>query len=163
MTKRELKEIIKECMDELLLEESSNLKFYDINDKSISNIVESDSFCSKHIKYIRNNTGEVVVDTSLNKIAGVIFVGKNTDKGFISTLEVKPSYRRLGLGKKLLKDAINKYNAVDLVVFRSNKIAIDLYLKAGFVVIEKIIKDNKPAYWMKLKSKLSKDEHPINI
>jgi ribosomal protein S18 acetylase RimI-like enzyme len=52
---------------------------------------------------------------------------------------VKQGFRGMGIGKKLLTAALNKalekkLERVELEVFASNKIAIKLYEKAGFVV-----------------------------
>lgn len=55
------------------------------------------------------------------------------------TIMVNPEYHRLGVGKKLIKEMINladttlELKRVELTVFESNKNAISLYEKFGFV------------------------------
>ena len=65
-------------------------------------------------------------------------------------------YRGYGLSSKLVKDAINKYKAIDLTVTKDNEIAIKLYKDNGFVIIGD--GNSKNEYWMKLKSKLTDEE-----
>lgn len=133
-----------------------NYKAYDINSTVGRSYIMKDNYTKKYIDYLSENTGEIYVDTDNNKMIGYIFVGKNKDKGFISTLEVAKSYRGLGFGKRLLLDAVKKYDAIDLVVYKDNKIALNLYKKCGFVIIGEA--ENNKAWWMKLKSKLTKED-----
>lgn len=154
-----LKQIIKEAVVEALCESTNldfNYKAYDINSSVGRSYILKDNYTKKYIDYLSENTGEIYVDTDNNKMIGYIFVGEKKDKGFISTLEVAKSYRRLGFGKRLLLDAIKKYDAIDLVVYKDNKIVLNLYKKYGFVIIGEA-KNNK-AWWMKLKSKLTKED-----
>ena len=65
-------------------------------------------------------------------------------------------YRGYGLSSKLVKDAINKYKAIDLTVTKDNEVAIKLYKDNGFVIIGD--GNSKNEYWMKLKSKLTDEE-----
>ena len=58
----------------------------------------------------------------------------------------------------MIEDAINKYNGIDLIVYKDNKVAFELYKKHGFVVIDFEPFKNKNEYYMKLKSKLTKDD-----
>lgn len=137
---------------------TSNVKGYDINDIEVKDYITNDSYMKKYKDYLSSNTGEVLIDTIKNKVVGYVFVGDKKDKGFISTLEVKKEYRGKGYGKKLLKDAISRYKAIDLVVMKDNKIAYELYKKNNFIIIDEISRGGRPAYYMKLKSKLTKDE-----
>ena len=106
-----------------------------------------------HDKYI----GEIAICG--DEFAGYIIVGDKKDKGFIATLSVEDKYQGYGISNQLLKDAINKYGAIDLLVSKKNEVAIRLYEKFGFV---KIKYNSKDEYWMKLKSKLSKDDEVLN-
>ena len=134
------------------------IRILDINDKNALKYIKNDSYCSKYLNYLKDNTGEIIIDENDDKLAGYIFVGKNTDAGFISTLEVKPKYRGYGLSEILLKDAINKYSAIDLVVDKDNEVAIKLYKKFKF----SIIKDLGNQYWMKLRSAKTIKEAEVN-
>ena len=97
------------------------------------------------------------------KFAGYVLVKKDgKDKGFIQPLWLFEGYRGYGFGTKLLKDAVNKYNAVGLTVDVDNKVAIEMYKKNGFVIVGYGNKKNNSDYCMKLKSKLAKGDKPFD-
>lgn len=141
-------------------------KFLDIHSLEAKKYLESNSFFIKNFKPILSITnGEIVVSEDDDKLAGYIYIGggdkyTNMNYGFIQTLEVVKKYRGYGLSNKLLEDAIKKYHAIDLVVSVHNEVAIRLYKKHGFVIIG-YSSDKKDEYWMKLKSKLDKDNKII--
>lgn len=152
-----------------IIEESkSNFEYIDIHDSRAKSYLENNKYYRDNFKNIMSMVnGEIVINKDDDKLAGYIYVGggdkrKNRDYGFIQTLEIIKKYRGNGLSHKLVDDAIRKYNAVDLLVRKDNKIAIDLYKKHGFVAVEFNDKQNKDYYWMKLKSKLSKDDKILN-
>lgn len=109
--------------------------------------------------HLKNSDGEIIIDTDNDKLAGYGFVNnkKNDTPGFITPVEVMKKYRGYGLGNKLVKDLINKYDAVDLVVMKDNEVAVNLYKKHGFVIISNGNTKDKD-YWMKLKTKLTKED-----
>lgn len=150
--------------ESFIIENTVEYKVHDINDPEVLDLLKKDSYCKKYLDYISKNTGTLIVDTDNNKIIGYSFIGKNSDKGFIATIEVHKSYRRQGFGDILVDDAVKKHDAVDLLVLKSNKPAISLYKKHDFVVIDDSVKANgKPAYWMKHKSKLNKNDKVIPL
>jgi Acetyltransferases len=65
--------------------------------------------------------------------------------GHVSAVTVAPTYRRLGLAKVLMEDlerfSEQVYNAyfVDLFVRASNKLAIDMYEKFGYVKYRRVL------------------------
>ena len=130
-----------------------------VNSPEAKKYIKSDKLAKKNEQYLSENTGEFLIDTTNDKLIGYIWVGDKKDKGFISTLYINKEYRGYGFGEILLKDAIDKYNAIDLVVYKDNKVALEMYKKFGFVPISET--RNNKAYWMKLKDKLSKDEKII--
>lgn len=132
-------------------------KFIDIKDASAKKYLKENSYCKEYYKYITTEQiGEIVVDPTTDKIAGYVFIDNKKYPGFITPIIVLPKYRGYGIGTKLLKDAIRKYDAVDLCVDKDNEIAIKMYKDHGFVVIGD--GDKKSRYWMKLKSKITKDD-----
>jgi ribosomal protein S18 acetylase RimI-like enzyme len=150
--------------ESFIIENTVEYKVHDINDPEVLDLLKKDSYCKKYLDYISKNTGTLIVDIDNNKIIGYSFIGKNSDKGFIATIEVHKSYRRQGFGDILVDDAVKKHDAVDLLVLKSNKPAISLYKKHDFVVIDDSVKANgKPAYWMKHKSKLNKNDKVIPL
>ena len=132
-------------------------KIIDIKDASAKKYLKENSYCKEYYEYITTEQiGEIVVDPTTDKIAGYVFIDNKKYPGFITPIEVLPKYRGYGIGTKLLKDAIRKYDAVDLCVDKDNEIAIKMYKDHGFVVIGD--GDKKSRYWMKLKSKITKDD-----
>lgn len=101
----------------------------------------------------RDYTGEIFVSKD-DELIGHVFVGDKKDKGFITDLVVEKKYRKLGFGKKLLDAAINKYGGADLTVSKTNKIAIDMYRKRGFV-IDTSRNAGKYMHYMVLESRLN--------
>ncbi len=62
---------------------------------------------------------------------------------FLDALGVFESHRRRGIGKKLIsltkKKAVeSRYNAVSLMVFADNRLAIPVYEHTGFEVVQKV-------------------------
>ena len=141
-------------------------RFLDIHSSYAKKYLESNSYFIKNFKSILPITnGEIAISEDDDKLAGYIYIGggdkyANRNYGFIQTLEVIKKYRGYGLSNKLLEDAIKKYHAIDLVVSVHNEVAVRLYKKHGFVIIG-YSSDKKDEYWMKLKSKLDKDDKII--
>lgn len=102
---------------------------------------------------VRDYAGEILVSKD-DELIGHVFVGDNKDKGFITDLVVEKKYRKLGFGKKLLDSAINKYGGADLTVSKTNKVAIDMYKKRGFV-IDTSRNPGKYMHYMVLESRLN--------
>ena len=140
-----------------------NFIFIDIHDSKAKKYLISNNYFNKNFKNILNITnGEIAVNTDKDKLAGYIYIGggnKSTNRnyGFIQTLEVVKEFRGYGLSNKLLDDAVKKYNATDLTCYKDNKVALNLYKRYGFVIIGHGNTKDKD-YWMKLKSKLTKDD-----
>lgn len=145
-------------------EDENQFQFIDFkNPKAKSYLEEGEkSYWNKFGDWhIKNSIGEIVIDKENDKLAGYIFVDNKASgqEGFITPLMVIKRYRKNGLGNRLLEDAISKYRAIDLVVKKSNTIALNMYKKHGFVTIGK--GNEKGTIYMKLKSKLGKDDQII--
>ena len=137
--------------------------------KSLSSNVDKyfkgNSYWEKFGKYHKENSiGEIAIDKETGELAGYIFVKnkRSGEEGFITPLEILPKYRGYGVSNKLVDDAIHKYGAIDLTVDIDNEVAINLYKKHGFVIIGYENEKTKKHYYMKLRSKLSKDESIIS-
>lgn len=144
-----------------ILEESAkdNIATIDFPNNESIEYAKNDSKLSRYVDtLIKDCVGEILVDKETEKMIGYAFVygKKHKDHGFIFNVYLKPPYRGRGLGKKLVLDAIHKYDGVDLTVKKNNDHAVDLYKKNGFVIIGD--GNSKSEYYMKLKSKLTKDD-----
>jgi ribosomal-protein-alanine N-acetyltransferase len=72
------------------------------------------------------------------KLAGYTFVWTIADEVHINNFAIHPSFRRKGLGLKLISfifDEFQEYKKYFLEVRKSNKAAINLYQKSGFEVV----------------------------
>ena len=102
-------------------------------------------FDRKEIIYYRNDgrKGEILVEKDYNSAIGYIYIkpGKDNKNNIIGPFNVFPAYRGRGYGEILLNDAIKKYGANLLEVYKDNEVAIELYKKAGFKVFKE--DDNK--------------------
>lgn len=148
---------LKKYLPKDMISEAStgNFTFLDISSNKQKSLSYFNSVGKNYDKNIIDlYVGEIIVDKNTDKVVGSVLVGKK-DKGFITDLWVDKKYQGSGLGNILIKDAIHKYNGIDLTVRKDNDVAIHLYKKYGFVPIEY---NNKEHYWMKLKSKLSVED-----
>jgi len=110
-----------------------------------------------------------VVESASGQIMGYI-MGKTEGHGeqwhgHVTALTVAPTFRRLGLARKLmgyLEDVSERKRAyfVDLFVRVSNKVAIDMYRKFGYVVYRRVLEyysGDEDAFDMR--KSLSRDPH----
>ena len=166
-----IESFITHCDDMMIAEESNingskknaSIRIIEIKENDFKKYaIQHAAVRNNYDKFKESYNGEIIVDTENDKLIGCVFVGDKKDKGFITTLWVNNKYRSKGFGTILLKDAINKFGGYDLTVLKGNENAIALYKKHGFVVIGYGNERNKSDYWMKLKSKLTKDDKPID-
>mmetsp|Transcript_2626 Transcript_2626/g.3697 ORF Transcript_2626/g.3697 Transcript_2626/m.3697 type:complete len:176 (-) Transcript_2626:416-943(-) len=92
--------------------------------------------------------------------------------GHVSAVTVAPEYRRLGLAKTLMDDlestCIQVYNAffVDLFVRASNRLAISMYEKFGYVTYRKVLgyySGDDPEDALDMRKALPRDKHKESV
>lgn len=74
---------------------------------------------------------------------GDFFASRVENSWYLDTLGVFGGYRRQGIGERLIsltqeKAADNGYNALSLIVFADNALAIPVYKRIGFKVVRKV-------------------------
>lgn len=156
------KETVSKIDKDFKKKSGKKFEYIDMNSSKAKKYLENDKYYNKNFKnYNEKFTGEIAVCKDDDKLAGYIYIGakRSKNEGFCQTLEVKKEYRGYGISNILLSDGIKKYGIIDLLVDKTNEVAIELYKKHGFVILDW---DNKKQYWMKLKSKLNKDDTVIN-
>jgi len=86
------------------------------------------------------NVGEFTLNDGTPLIVAMIVTWLIVDEAHIATIAVHPTYRRLGIGKKILSAAL--LQAIDhgaksatLEVRQGNHIAIDMYDQFGFKIV----------------------------
>lgn len=133
--------------------QGKSFKYIDIktNKSIVEKYLNKDRQYNKtYKKYINDISGEIVIDEDNDKLAGYVFV---IDK-FITPLFVVKDYRGYGLGDILTKDAVKKYGARRLWVYKDNEVAIRLYKKYGFKVY---LEDDEPSILMATEEKYAKE------
>jgi len=71
------------------------------------------------------------------------FASRVENSWYLDTLGVFENHRRQGIGEKLIsltreKAVENGYNALSLIVFAGNELAIPVYKRTGFEVVQKV-------------------------
>ena len=71
------------------------------------------------------------------------FSSRVENSWFLDSFGVFESHRRCGIGKKLIsltkqKAVENGYNAVSLIVFADNSLALPVYKNTGFEIVQKV-------------------------
>jgi len=141
-----------------------NVKLRRARKEDLSRIqrIESLSFRNPYPPYYTKALIESLSDVSLvseveGRIVGYIFARVEYGNiGHIITIAVDPEYRRMGIGEKLMRAVLNILKelgcvSVYLEVRVSNKPAINLYKKLGFVVkrrVPRYYKDGEDAFLM---------------
>jgi len=150
---------ISESVDKSVLDKNfkkktgGNFKYIDIktNKSLVKKYLSNDKYYNETYKECFDSIdGEIVIDLDNNILAGYVFV---IDM-FITPLFVYPKYRGYGLGDILTRDAVKKYKARRLWVFKDNEVAIKLYKKHGFKVF---YEDDEPSILMATEEKYARD------
>ena len=76
------------------------------------------------------------VKKTMTTVGKFVIKKHSTELLGIYNVFIFPEYRNLGLGTKMFKQLINKFKHKELRlrVYKTNKPAIKLYLKSGFVI-----------------------------
>lgn len=88
-------------------------------------------------KYLARNPDTCFVAVEQGNIIGAILTGHDGRRGYISHTAVSPSYRRQGIGGKMVETALNTLkaqgiNKVNLVAFAHNEKGNAFWEKMGF-------------------------------
>lgn len=99
-------------------------------------------------RFLKRNPENCFVAEKDEKIIGVIIAGNDGRRGYIYHTAVNPDYRKQGIGKKLVDNAMSALekegiNKVALVVFEKNKIGNDFWENTGFTVRDDLVYRNK--------------------
>ena len=99
-------------------------------------------------KFLNRNPDTCFVSIKDNMIVGVIMVGSDGRRGYIYHTAVHPSYRKLGIARKMVDQAMISLkelgiNKVALVVFQRNAVGNDFWEKLGFTTRDDIVYRNK--------------------
>ena len=108
----------------------------------------AEAFTKKQIRYVLGEYNSIGLVAKLNgKIAGFLIGEIDVKNGKISghllTLDVAPTYRRMGIAQRLLErleELLKQKNAIEccLEVRENNAAATNLYLKLGYKRVERL-------------------------
>ncbi len=98
--------------------------------------------------FLQHNPQTCLVATVEGKIVGAILVGSDGRRGYIYHLAVHPDYRRRGIGKSLVEQALHKLehigiHKVGLVVFERNQAGNAFWERLGFIARDDLVYRNK--------------------
>ena len=143
-------------LDEIFKLESNTFKKDAFSKNSILNLILKNTFFFKLI----NNSNS-------NEIVGfIIIIQDREDRVNLINLLISEQYQNKGYGSHLLKFTLNKIkemNNIEVIVLNvnsKNKVAIWLYQKVGFQIVQKIenyYRQKKSAYLMILNIKKNQD------
>lgn len=99
-------------------------------------------------KYLIRNPDTCFVAVEQGKIIGAILTGHDGRRGYISHTAVSQNYRRQGVGKQMVKTALDALkaqgiNKVNLVVFAGNEQGNAFWEKMGFTKRPDLIYRNR--------------------
>ncbi len=123
-----------------------DIELFELSQKDIEEMYEIDRICfppeiafdkETFSLYIEDNNTIKIGAKLNNKIIGFILIYLFYEFGEILTIDILPEYRRMGIGKILMKEAekIMRENSVIKVfleVAANNKPAIEFYKKLGY-------------------------------
>ena len=134
----------------MILKEEKYRKIYIPSDIG-TEYMKNDKDLKKYYRKLNRDTiGEMLINEENGDLIDHVFVWKTPEnKGFIFNVEVNPKYRGNGYGKILLDDAVKDLGGIDLTVKKDNKVAISMYLKYGFEIVDSVNDDTE--YYMKLR------------
>ena len=84
------------------------------------------------VKNVYIPMSEVFIYEDNNETKGFIGILNNE---FIGALFVDKNSQGLGIGSKLIDYALNKYNKLNLAVYKDNENAVKFYINKGFKII----------------------------
>ena len=105
----------------------------------ISNDFPTFSLYNEYDRWMYDNDGGEIIVSGSGKIIGYIVIDTNN---IPFNLYIFDKYRGYGFGKMLMQYIIDKYDCSTLSVDMTNRIAIDLYTKLGFKVVDICINCN---------------------
>ena len=123
----------------------NEIQYLELNDSSVDDLV---FFQKKFYKDLNGNISDSsaltnrqiysLIAYSKNSIVGFLIARRVIDSFEINSFFISPSFRRMGIGEKLLKSFLKnssekKITSIYLEVMKSNKIAMKLYLKLKFL------------------------------
>lgn len=137
-------------LDEIFRLESNTFKKDAFSKTSILNLILNNTF---FLKLVDNETSKIIVGF-------IIIIQDREDRINLINLLIRKPYQNKGYGSYLLKYTLNKIkemNNIDVIVLNvnsKNEVAIFLYQKFGFRIVQKIenyYRQKKSAYLMILK------------
>ena len=91
------------------------------------------NYVDENMKKDINNYKLIVIN---NEIIGCLLIKKFKDGYLLDEIFIEEKYRNKKIGSSIIKDLEQKYNIIYLWVYKNNRVAINLYKKYNFNVID---------------------------
>ena len=140
--------LVKSSNDDIdkLIDYKKKTIFEYANDLPSNEINKINNYVNNNVPKLLNNYFNIVVD---DKIVGCLLLTDRDDGILLDEIYLEEDYRNKGIGTDIIKNVISNNDIVYLWVYKENLIAVSLYKKLGFNIIE----ETESRYYMKFSKK----------
>ena len=140
--------LVKSSNDDIdkLIDYKKKTIFEYANDLPNNEINKINNYVNNNVPKLLDNYFNIVVD---DKIVGCLLLTDQDDGILLDEIYLEEDYRNKGIGTDIIKNVISNNDIVYLWVYKENLIAVSLYKKLGFTVIE----ETESRYYMKYSKK----------
>lgn len=140
--------LVKSSNDDIdkLIDYKKKTIFEYANDLPNNEINKINNYVNNNVPKLLNNYFNIVVD---DKIVGCLLLTDRDDGILLDEIYLEEDYRNKGIGTDIIKNVISNNDIIYLWVYKENLIAVSLYKKLGFNIIE----ETESRYYMKYSKK----------
>lgn len=140
--------LVKSSNDDIdkLIDYKKKTIFEYANDLPNNEINKINNYVNNNVPKLLDNYLNIVVD---DKIVGCLLLTDKDDGILLDEIYLEEDYRNKGIGTDIIKKVISNNDIIYLWVYKENLIAVSLYKKLGFTVIE----STESRYYMKYSKK----------
>ncbi len=140
--------LVKSSNDDIdkLIDYKKKTIFEYANDLPSNEINKINNYVNNNVPKLLNNYFNIVVD---DKIVGCLLLTDRDDGILLDEIYLEEDYRNKGIGTDIIKNVISNNDIIYLWVYKENLIAVSLYKKLGFNIIE----ETESRYYMKFSKK----------
>ena len=140
--------LVKSSNDDIdkLIDYKKKTIFEYANDLPNNEINKINNYVNNNVPKSLDNYLNIVVD---DKIVGCLLLTEKNDGILLDEIYLEEDYRNKGIGTDIIKNVISNNDIIYLWVYKENLIAVSLYKKLGFKVVEA----TESRYYMKYSKK----------
>ena len=127
--------LVKSSNDDIdkLIDYKKKTIFEYANDLPNNEINKINNYVNNNVPKLLDNYLNIVVD---DKIVGCLLLTDKDDGILLDEIYLEEDYRNKGIGTDIIKNVISNNDIIYLWVYKENLIAVSLYKKLGFNIIE---------------------------